>query len=360
MTREAVVVDGRPLTINTLEPRARGELVQAIVVARLRDGVTGAPARGRTRVSGSVPGLSQRTTSYGFAGLVGTPSRVVPGLATQGYSLLVTFEVDGYATRTELVAIPQDLTFPSTFAAVELGDLDLHRLPVRVEVQAYELDTANDPVELPGATVIVDLVSDRLGQPMAAAPLLGTTVGLSGPRPLGSSVRATALTMPAEPDRRLITGVPAGSDRLEVDNVGALAVGDLVGVDLAVPEWAERVEVTAISGPVDLLSPAIVTLSHPLQNAHRAGGLIRRIVASPPGATLCTLTRDALAGDRSLGVDSVALAGAGQVARLDGGAAPPEYRTLELFRATTDSDGIARLPRQAACPLSASAPAPAR
>lgn len=344
MTRADVVVHRRSLTVSTLEARARGELVQALVIARLRDAVSGAAATGPTRVVGSLPGLSRRVAGDGYAGLVGRPTRVLPGLAGQPETMDVTFSVEGFAPRVETVTFAQDPTFPGTFAVADLGELDLHRDPVRLEVKTDELDAANNPVPLPGAVVVVDEASDRIDQPVAPAPVLGVRVGLSRPRPTGSSVRSTSLTMPAEPERRLAIGSAPGADVIEVDNRGGLLVGDLVGIDLTVPERAEWIEVTGITGPVDPLAAATVRLRHPLVHGHAGGDLVRRIVVSGPGGTLSTLTRSALAGDRTLRVNSLTAVGTGQVVQVVGGVSSPEYRAVALYRGTTNTDGIAVLP----------------
>jgi len=344
VTRSDVVVHGRLLTVSTLGPRARGDLVQALVVARLRDAVTGAAAIGRTRVVGSLPGLSQRVAADGYAGLIGRPTRVLPGLAAQPYPMNVTFSVEGFAPRIEPVTFARDLTFPDGFSTADLGELDLHRDPVRLEVTTDELDPTNHPVPLPGAVVVVDQASDRVGQSVAPAPLLGLRLGLSKPRPIGTSVRSTSLTMPAEPDRRLAVGAAPGANVIEVDNLGALLVGDLVGIDLTVPERAEWIEVTGVSGPVDLLAPAILRLRHPLAHGHSGGDLVRRIVVSGAGGTLATLTRSALAWDRTLRVNSLTAIGTGQVVQIVGGTWSPEYRAVALYRATASTDGIAVLP----------------
>jgi len=268
----------------------------------------------------------------------------LPGLAAQPYPMDVTLSVEGFAPRVESVTFTQDLTFPDTFVAADLGELDLHRDPVRLEVTTDELDPTNHPVPLPGAVVVVDQASDRLDQPVAPAPLLGVRTGLSAPRPIGTSVRSTSLSMPAEPGRRLAVGAAPGAKAIEVDNRGGLLVGDIVGIDLTVPERAEWIEVTGISGPVDLLARATVRLRHPLVHGHAGGDPVRRIVVSGVGGTLATLTRSALAGDRTLRVNSINAVGTGQPVQILGGASSPEYRAAALFSATANTDGIAVLP----------------
>jgi hypothetical protein len=54
------------------------------------------------------------------------------------------------------------------------------------------------------------------------------------------------------------------------------------------------------------------------------------------------LTDDALEGDRTLAV-STAVA-PGQVVRVSGGGAAPEYRTTDVYEVGTNADGFGRLP----------------
>ena len=81
MTRSSLVANRRRYTVSGLEPRARGQIFQAVVMAQLVDGLTGAPVEGG-RVSTSFPGLRSRSASSGFVGLAGDPSRALPELRT--------------------------------------------------------------------------------------------------------------------------------------------------------------------------------------------------------------------------------------------------------------------------------------
>jgi hypothetical protein len=283
----------------------------------------------------------------GFAGLVGIPTEVLPLLGATGYpAFTVTFEADGYETRHEPVTFLKQVGFPGTFDDAELGQLPLRRTPTVIAVASYDLDPANRPRPLAGATVVLTgwwaSVAD-LGSAPVTTPLLGVGPGLSVARAT-ANLDVPAITAPAEPPRTLTAGVAAGATSVPVSTAGALAVGDLVGLDLTDPERAERVEVTAIAGAADALSPAVLTLRFPLRTAHAGNAPVARLVAPGLGGPLATQTAGSFEGDRTLRVSTLTGLGAGQVVRISGGGAAAEYRTTARYQLVTNADGVGRFP----------------
>jgi hypothetical protein len=346
VSRSTIVADNRLWTVSSLEPRARGRLFQAVVVSQLVDDATGVPVTGTVRVTGDLDGLVPRVAGSGFAGLAGIPARVFPSLDTTAYPLDLELVADGYETRHERVTYAAQPTFPATFAPAELGVRRMRRVPSVLTVSSYDLDAANRPQPLGGAAVRVNgwwAGVDQLGSPASAVALLGVSPGLSAPR-AAANLDLPALGSPAEPARTLVQGAPAGVTRIDVDTVGALVVGNLVGLDLADPDRAERVEVVAIDGPADPLSPATVTLRHPLRVAHVAAGPVVRLVPPGLGAPVATMTAASFEGDRTVRVSSLAGLPAGQVVRISGGGSPPEYRITARYELVTNADGVGRFP----------------
>jgi hypothetical protein len=344
VTRSTVVANRRLYTVSGLEPRRRGSMFQAVVAAQLVDDPTGTPVAA-VRVTTSFPGLRSRTASSGFVGLVGDPSRALPGLATRAYDVDVVLEANGYAPRRETASFGVQPGFPTSFTPVDLGAVPMRRLPVDVRVGTYELDASNRPRPLAGATVSVTghwrHVTD-LGSGPGTDDLVAVTPGLRAPRPAGAAIDLPPLNQPAEPPRTLMAAAAAGATRVAVSNTGGLVAGDLVGLDLGDPERAERIEIVAVEGPADLQSPAELELRFPLAVGHRDGAPATRIV---PGPALPStfLVAEALAGDRTLTVGS--LTGlAGQVVRVGGGGAASEYCTARRYELTTNSDGAGRFP----------------
>lgn len=346
MTRSTVVVTDRVWTVAGLEPRARGELFQAIVVAQLVDDSSGAPLTGPVRISSTSAGLDERVAGSGFVGLAGVPIRVFPQLATSGYALEVLIEAGGYETRHEQVAVATQPGFPGTFVNAELGVLRMRRIPTVVRVGTYDLDAANRPQPLGAVSARISgwwPSLDQLGNAAAVTPLLGIGPGLSVRRPVGTALDVPAFGTPAEPPRHLVGGAAPGATTLAVTHTSGLTAGDLVGLDLPDTERAEHVEVTAIDGPADLLSPASVSLRFPLRTGHADGSAVVRLVVPGPAVAVATTTAEALAGDRTLQVSTLTGLAAGQVVRITSAAAPAEYRTTDDYELITDTDGVGRL-----------------
>ncbi len=344
MTRTTVHANDRLYAINTLEPRTPGDVFQAVLVARLVDGVTGAAVT-RQRAVTTYDGLRARSASDGYVGLVGTPSRALPGLAGQPVPVEVAFEAPGFATRRETVQLAAQPTFPTTFLAHDLGVLAMHRTPTQIEASAYELDPMSRPQPLAAADVTVSgwwPGIDQLDSTAATGPLVATTAGLSASRPSGATLDLPAVVPVAEPDRLLLRSA-GGVSGLSVSNRGGLAVGDLVAVDLGT-ERAELVAVVGIDAAADPVSPAELELAFALEHTHASGTRVHRVPAPPAAATVAMLVAEALGGDHTLQLDTLAGLAAGQVVRISGGTAAPEYRAIDLYRITTDADGFGRFP----------------
>jgi hypothetical protein len=346
MTRAQVIANRRQYTVSGLDPRARGDVFQAVVIARLLDDFTGEPVAARITVSTDADGLRPRTSPDGYAGLVGVPSRVFTPLAAPP-PLGVTFGAEGYAPRREEVSFVVPPGFPASFPARDLGDLVLRRDAAVVGVRTFELDPQERPVALGLAAVTVSghwrTVAALAGAPATDA-LLAVGPGLSAPRPSGAAIDAPALTPAVEPARTLEVAAAPGALRLEISRTDALAAGDVVGVDAADPDRREWIEVVAIEGPQDPASPAVAVLRFPVRAAHSLGALVQRIPAPAPAPALSQTTADALAGDRTLFVTTLAGLPAGQPVRIAGGAAAPEFQVADRYDVTTDAQGFARMP----------------
>ncbi len=346
MTRSEVLVGELTYTVAGLEPRARGDVHQAVVRAQLVDALTGAPVTGRTRVSTAVPGLRPGVAPGGYVGLAGVPSRVLPDLGAAAYEVALQVEAEGYLPWRAVAQFAPQAGFPATFAAAHLGPLPLRRLPVAVRVSTAELDAANRPVPLPGASVDVTGVWETLAElagPPATPTLLAVAPGASAPRPVGAGVDRPTLGAPPEQPRVLVRAAAPGDTVLWVSRAGGFVPGDLVGVDLGLADRAERVEVVAIDGPADVDSPAWLELRFPLVHAHPESVAATRLStgAAPPPVTT---TRAAVVGDRTLAVGALAGFAPGQVVRISGGAAAAEYRVADLYTATSDGWGFSTLP----------------
>lgn len=347
MSRATVVAGGLEYTVSDLEPRARGDLHQAVVTARLVDPASGAPVAGPVRVSTTVAGLRPATASGGYVGLAGVPSRVFPMLATTAYSVPVLVEAEGYLPDRVTATLPAQAGFPAQFDADHLGVLHLHRGPVLLSVATAQLDAANRLVPLPGATVAITGTWDRIadvGSAPATPHLVALAPGLRAGRPSGGVVDVPTLTTPPEPDRSLLAAAAPGQTRLAVSRRGFLGTGDLVALDRTDPSRAEYVEVVGVVGSADAGAPAEVALRYPLAHAHAGGSLVARVV--PPGAAapVASLLTGSVTGSTTLEVSSLAGIPAGAVVRVGGGGSAPEYHRADHYVVTTNADGVGHLP----------------
>jgi hypothetical protein len=346
MTRSSVVAGDLAYTVSGLEPRARGDLHQAVVTARIIDAVTGLSVTGRLRVSTTTPGLRPCTAPGGYVGLAGIPSRVLPDLAATPYDVTMQVQAAGLLPLTLTASLGPQATFPTDFAAAHLGAVLARRDPVVLQVSTNELDATNRSVPLAGAGVVLtgvwEALADLDGGP-TVPPLLAIAPGLSTPRPAGAVVDRPALAAPAEPARSLLAGAARGDTVVTVSRAGAFVGGDLLGLDLGAPDRAERIEVVNVDGPVDPESPARLELGFPLAHAHPATSAATRLTvgAAPPPTTT---TRDTQAGERTLPLTSTGGFAAGQVVRIAGGTAGAEFHVADLYAVITDARGLGALP----------------
>src|SRR5262249_10070720 len=127
--------------------------LQALLKMRVRDELTGAPPEGRLTIEVSERGFIPRVASGGIAGLVGIPRQGFPKLNTQDYFVHLRIQGEGYVARSEVVKVPQDITYPATFTPPQLN-LELHREPVVISGRTIRF-IDNTPTALAGASVSI-------------------------------------------------------------------------------------------------------------------------------------------------------------------------------------------------------------
>jgi hypothetical protein len=347
------VTDGsRAYTVNIDDPRARGDLFQAIVIAQLVDELTGEPVREHPQVSSRVRGMLPRFAADGIAGLAGVPTRLLPKLRTQPYSLDVTFTVDGFLPLTvdpEPSLGPQG-AYPTQFDPIDLHELKMRRRPVVLIVRTVELDAQNHPQALPLAVASISGIwrtAQDVVSTVAPAPanLVSYTPGLYAARPQPvATIASVTLTPAADPLRNLLFDVGPGDTRLVVNRGGGLAPGAIVGIDRADTDRVEHIEVAQVDAPTDPESPAVFDLRFPVQRRHHVSAPVERVTPGAP-TPLANLTDAGRPGDPTLFVNSVATVGPNPtVVQISGGAAATEYGTCSRYRVVTNADGYGTLP----------------
>ena len=365
MARTTLEARGRAYTLNFDDSPRAGDRYQSIVIAQLFDEITGNPIAGTVRVATDLSAARPKSVRDGICGAAGIPSRLFPELDTQQYDFGLSFEVGAFTRFNDSIVVPQQPGFPDEFTGVDLGLVELRRMPVTIIVRTLQLDGQNRAVPLPGATVEISSIW-RTTQDLSGAPIAPDMVSLQPPlyaaRPQpGTTLEPVTMTPVAEPERLLVRPAEPGADVVEVGRTGGLAGGSIIAIDAADADRAEYVEIDNVLGPSDPESPAALTLVFPVQNRHPQGAPVQEMTVAalgPPAANLGVAGRT---GDAIVFVDTVAPFATRPVVRISGGAPPEEFVTALPYQVTTDAEGYGSLPpltRVAAVEIEASGPGP--
>lgn len=342
------ILDGSTVhVVDLLGPRPAGRVRQAVVLLQAFDEITDHPVQERLTITTGTDGLDGAATGDGVGGLVGAPTRALPDLATTARVVDLRVDAPGYLPWTGTATVPAQAGFPAAFTGVTLGRIDLHRSPVGLEVHTFKLSAQGTPVPAGGADVRVTGVwrtVAQLTQPAAGPRLLATPLGASQPWPAGAALESVSLVPIAEPTRLLAGPAAPGHITVTVDRAGALAPGDVVGIDLTDPDRREYLTVQGISAAGDPNSPVAVTLTGPVRVAHSAGVGVRRVNAPPPSPPDTTTTDPVATHDCTVFVGSTASFASIEMVRATGAGMADEFLDSHLYRATASADGTARLP----------------
>jgi hypothetical protein len=365
VARTMLEAGGRVHTVNFDESPRAGDRYQSIVIVQLFDEITGNTIMGTVRVKTDLIGARPKSVRDGICGVAGIPSRHFPELDAQPYDFGLSFEVVGFTRFNDRIVVPLQPSFPEGFTGVDLGLVELRRMPVTIIVRTLQLDGQNRPVALPGATVEISSIW-RTTQDLSGAPGAPDIVSLQPPlyaeRPQpGTTLEPVTMTPVAEPERLLVRPAEPGANVVEVGRTGGLAGGSIVAIDAADADRVEYVEVDNVLGPSDPESPAALTLAFPVQNRHQQGAPVQEVTVAalgPPAANLGVAGRT---GDATVFVDTVAPFSTRPVVRISGGAPPDEFVSALPYQVTTDTEGYGSLPpltRVASVEIEASGPGP--
>lgn len=348
MTRRVVNVESTAYLFSPDDAPASAMRNWALVRARVIDELTGEPPLAQMKVETDRTELLARAAAGGLVGLVGTPARAFPGLASQDYEVVLSVGARGYVTHREKVKVAQNVNFPAQFATTDAGTLALHREPVTITGRTV-LAAAGTTQPVANATVQVTGVWPTL--PPANVVVLPEAPNLvsllpptyfARPAPAGTLHRREMTPVVGE-DKLLLGHAPAGSATLAVSDRVGLAVGNVLAVDESDPERTEFLVVQAVDGASTDVQPARVTLQYPTARAHAPGVVVRRVTPQPAG-TDNHLQRPCIAGDTTVFLDNMADLGAAQVVEMTGGGSPAEYHLVRRLTAKSDADGYYRLP----------------
>ncbi|UIF91167.1 hypothetical protein [Cupriavidus sp. UYPR2.512] len=329
-----------------------GARLRALVQARLVDEISLGPV---TADVVATPDLrlalhvAPRIGRDGMIGLAGRPESLFPGLALAAAAVPMHVTARGY--------LPLDLDgtlgpfggFPENFAALDHGDVFLHRTGVAFKGRVVQRGTPQN-LPLAGATVEIDGLWPTYPPPnvMPAAVMEPADVVALSPGFYGSHATATLSRCDVVDDlpqakRLLLTAAP-GTRRLRLDNRGTLVAGMPLRIDADDAARGEVIGIHAVDTSLSADQPAWIELDHPLKHLHRR--LARVVPASIPAThDPRNLSRAAQPGDPCAFLTAAAPWAALSLVQVDDGVGPPEFQRIARYAASADADGYFRLPR---------------
>lgn len=341
------------------------DLFQALIVGRAVDETTGRPVAGSARLACDRLALTPIVDGDGMFGWGGHPRAVWGGAAALPLPCVCTMELPGFLPRHLEATLPAQAAYPDVIQLAALGDVLVHRTPVTIKGRV----TAANGAPRPGATIAVSGLWHRTGDfvdetsPSTIGALAAVTPGTARQRD-GAGVRARVRRLQLRPERSsLLDDVLPGTRQLRVTAGVPFVPGsanDVVAIQ-GLGDVTEVMHVDAVASPVTP-DEVLVTLRHPLAEAHPRGAEMRNARLTAAGAW-SPVQFGIHAGDRSVCVANAGVLNAvGEMLEIDAGGFLPEVQSLAHVVATADARGFFALPpvhRAAVLRLAAQHPAEA-
>ena len=330
----------------------------AVLEALLEDEITGQAPLGAVNVQTSFAGLSPRVAPGGKIGFAAIPVLVFPLLRLKNYPVSFTIQAEGYIPLLRNETILSNLAFPGSFTPLDLGTLELHRLPTAIAGRVV-LNTGIAFQAIAGATITLTGLwrtppPASLVVPPDPPDIVSLNPGLYADRPqIGTTVQGLGFLGAPGPDKQLLQDAPAGQSLLHLSHRKLIANGDILAIDAQDPERTEYISIKTLAGASTDDQPALITLDSPLRSVHRQGAIIHKVQFHNVGVA-AQLTSDAIAGDVCLFLNGVGNLSGAPFLSLQSGGVPTEYHATSYFNAVSDAQGFFRLPplsRVAQCAL---------
>jgi hypothetical protein len=321
-------------------PPAIAERSQAILQAQLVDEVLGVPPALPIPATTRVRGAVARVAAGGRAGVLGRPAIAyfAPSIATSRADM--TIEAPGFLPLTLDAALGAQPGYPDAFTPRDLGDVALHRLPVRLSGRIASRSLG----PLSGATITVTGVWPLLQHPPgpAVAPnAMPVFAGLYADRPAGS-MRRRNLT-PAAQVKALVRPAVAGDTVVRLSDRQAIAAGQILAIEFGDPERVEYIRIATIDTGSSPDQPAAFTLDHPLRRDHGEGADAARAVPAAGGPNNA-INRPARRGDATIWTGGLTGIGPATISiEISGGGLVPEFHATTRYITTSTADGDFRL-----------------
>jgi hypothetical protein len=348
MTVLQLTVEGRAWRVGVEDwvmPAA--DLFQALVTARAIDEATGRAISGGLRITSDRPSLTPITGGDGIFGFGGRPRGVWGGAAASTLGLHAAVEADGFLPRRMDLTLAPQPGFPDTVLPLKLGDVELHRQPVRLRGRAVSANGTPRPGATVTAAALWRRMSDHVDEtsPVTIGALAPVAPGAARFRS-GAGLRARVRRIIPRPERAtLLEDALPGTRSIRVSAGIPFVPGSAINV-IEFPglgDVTETLHVDAVASPVTP-DEVIVDLRHPLAEAHPRGSLIRNARLGAAGAW-SPVQHGVHAGDRAVCLaNGAVLSALGGLLEIDGGGTTAEIVTLTRLTSTADGQGHFELP----------------
>ncbi|MEO0442569.1 MAG: hypothetical protein AAFZ92_02360 [Pseudomonadota bacterium] len=340
---------------NDLPPAA--DRMQSIVHGRFIDELTGQAVRAPLTVSTEMDYLLPRATNNGIAGLVANPMGRFPGLRLNSVDIDMTVAANRYMPRSFKRSLGPINTsvgaadnYPNFFAAIDLGDVNLHRAASVIKGRCVQDTGALSRAPLNNVTVAITGLWRRAPTTdvdpimvMEPAHIVSLQQGLYRDRRAGTDVvRQRDLVPNAGEEKRLLAPVASGDRDCVLSNRLNLVAGNIIAIDSDQADLTEYIQISAVDGASTDTQAARITLAYPLLTQHRANANCVRVIPQVAAADN-QFFRDAYSRDQSLFLDGLTGLNNSTIEVTDG-IGVPEYHNAFLYRVLSDADGFFRLP----------------
>ncbi len=320
----------------------------AVVQALLVDEITGqGPARNVT-LQTTFSGVSPRVAPGGKIGFAAIPLRAFPLLRLKSYPMQFSINADGYVPLLRNETMPSSLTFPGVFTPLDLGAINLHRLPTMIAGRVA-VNTGIAQQAIAGATVTLTGVwrtppPATMVVPPGPPDLVSLQPEMYFNRPVaGTQIQGLKFLGAPGPDKQLLQDASASQSLLKLSDRVLIGAGDILAIDTQDAARTEYVTIKSLAGSTTDDLPVSITLESPLRAMHRQGATVHKVQFQNVGA-ITQLTSDAIAGDVCAFVNGVGSLGAAPFLSIQTGGAPVEYHAVSYFNAVSDAQGFFRWP----------------
>lgn len=330
---------------NRMTPAA--ELHQALVAGRALDEADARAVDGPMQLAIDRSTLTPSVESDGMFGWSGVPRAVWGGNATTALACRGAVEAPGFLPRRLDLVLPAQPGYPDVIQPLDLGDVELHRIPVELRGRVVAATGTPRPFAQIDVSGLWHRSFDYIDE---TSPSTIDTVAAVRP-PLarfrgGAGLRARVWMLSLQPQRStLLDDVLPGTQRIRVSAGVPFAPGsatDVIAI-AGLGDTTEILHVDAIASPVTP-DEVLVDLRHPLAESHMRGGEVRNAQLTGAGGW-SPIQHGVHAGDHSICLaNGGVLATAGDLIEVDGGGTPSEIATLSRVTAIADAGGFYRLP----------------